>query len=168
MAHIIAEHWDQQTESSQRLCFSLESKTLFLLWSSSCWQNRFHEVVLSRLRIGHMRLTHQHLLRGDESPLCNDCFVILTECPTHMIQRGRFFGSDGVLRPVTLRSILGDMRMRFWCRLGFCSAQAWLTVSNWITATTTDAWGWNPLYGPVLLCLCLTRSLTSIFACLFN
>ena len=94
-------------------------------WSTSCRQNRFHKVILSRLRIGHTWLTHQHLLRGHEPPLCNDCFVsltvchFLTECPTHIVQRRRFFGSDGVLRPVALRSILRDNEDAVLVLLGF-------------------------------------------------
>ena len=43
--------------------------------------------VVTRLRIGHTRLTHGHLLAGDPMPLCTDCRIPLTvrhllvECP---------------------------------------------------------------------------------------
>ena len=64
-----------------------------------------------------------YLLRGDEPPLCDYCFVPLTVChflcPTHTVQRRRFFGFDCVLRPVPLRSILRDTEDAVLVLLGF-------------------------------------------------
>ena len=48
---------------------------------------RKYEVILSRLRIGHTKLTHSFLMNGDPQPFCDDCLVPLTvrhimiECP---------------------------------------------------------------------------------------
>lgn len=36
------------------------------------------DVVITRLRIGHTRLTHRHLLFGDDSPVCSFCNCHLT------------------------------------------------------------------------------------------
>ena len=115
-----------------------QSKTVSA-WSSSSRQNRFHEVILSPLRIENTLLAHQHLLRGDELPLCDDCFVpltaslFLTECPTQMVQRRRFFGSDGVFRLVNT-ALWEIMKMWSCCWLIFWSPRAWSTIPNWITA----------------------------------
>jgi len=43
-------------------------------WSSATRISRHEEVILSRLRIGHTRLTHSHLLQGLHTPAsCNYC-----------------------------------------------------------------------------------------------
>ena len=36
------------------------------------------EIVLSRLRIGHTRMTHRFLLTGDDAPICLACDMPLT------------------------------------------------------------------------------------------
>ena len=76
---------------------------------------RQREVILSRLRIGHTRLTHGFLMSGDHQPFCEDCLVPLTvrhlmiECPSLSDQRERYFpssckGTDGGF---SLAKILG-------------------------------------------------------------
>ena len=58
-------------------------------WSSSYRSNRREEVVLSRLRLGHTRLTHGHLLVGENRPACEVCHAdldvqhILVDCPLY-------------------------------------------------------------------------------------
>ena len=47
-------------------------------WPSSCHPNRRYEKVLSRLRIGHTRLTHKFLLGGGNAPECDHCHSLLT------------------------------------------------------------------------------------------
>jgi len=48
--------------------------------------SRYDSVLINRLRIGHCRLTHSHVLCGDDPPTCESCGVlvtvkhILTEC----------------------------------------------------------------------------------------
>ncbi|GBN84903.1 hypothetical protein AVEN_96593-1 [Araneus ventricosus] len=34
---------------------------------------RKHDVILTRLRVGHTFLTHRHLLHSDPAPICNGC-----------------------------------------------------------------------------------------------
>jgi hypothetical protein len=48
------------------------------VWTSSFSSIRRDEVILTRLRMGHTRLTNGHLLRGVPAPLCFNCDVPLT------------------------------------------------------------------------------------------
>jgi len=56
-------------------------------------------VVINRLRIGHTRLTHLHLLTDEDLPTCQVCSLpltvnhILLECANLNTIRQRFFGS---------------------------------------------------------------------------
>ena len=58
---------------------------------------RRKEVVLSRLRIGHTRLTHGFLMKKEPQPFCEDCLVPLTvrhlliECPSLLDARNKYF-----------------------------------------------------------------------------
>lgn len=42
-------------------------------WESARQRERFYQVILCQLRIGHTRLTHSFLLRGEEPPTCDHC-----------------------------------------------------------------------------------------------
>lgn len=62
---------------------------------------RREEVMLTRLRIGHTRLTHSHLLSTTiEAPICGDCDCVLTlqhiffECPSLNRSRGDHIRCD--------------------------------------------------------------------------
>ncbi|GBM49865.1 hypothetical protein AVEN_44247-1 [Araneus ventricosus] len=77
----------------------------------TCWPslpNRKLDTVLTRLRIGHTRFTHRHLLLGEPAPLCTACqcqmtvLHILIECQQFNNQRIRCFHSSCI----TLRDIL--------------------------------------------------------------
>ncbi|KAI5747082.1 hypothetical protein M8J77_010861 [Diaphorina citri] len=62
-------------------------KPIIVEWPSSQRSNRMEEVVLTRLRIGHTRLTHKHIFTREPQPLCQ-CGDILTihhilVCITH-------------------------------------------------------------------------------------
>ena len=52
--------------------------------------------MLSRLRIGHTRLTHQFILEGGSAPVCDRCDVVLSvehilvHCSRYIDQRQRF------------------------------------------------------------------------------
>jgi hypothetical protein len=69
---------------------------------------RRDEVVVARLRIGHTRLTHGHLLSGNPPPVCATCDVhlsvphILVDCPRCAVQRDRLH------LPHTMRDFLAD------------------------------------------------------------
>ena len=62
--------------------------------------NRRESVILTRLRIGHSRLTHQHLLKGESEPKCRTCDVslsvhhILISCPVFNQLRSSLFTND--------------------------------------------------------------------------
>lgn len=64
-------------------------------WSYTDIPDRRSQTALSRLRIGHTRLTHGFLMSGDYQPYCDDCVVPLTvkhllvECPSLLDLRNR-------------------------------------------------------------------------------
>ncbi|GBL73936.1 hypothetical protein AVEN_230873-1 [Araneus ventricosus] len=70
---------------------------------------RRQDVILTRLRIGHTRLTHKHLLCSEPPPMCSRCQSILSvrhiliECPNFNIFRLNRFG-----RNITIRDLLGE------------------------------------------------------------
>ena len=53
-------------------------KPIIRSWSSSFKHCRREEVVLARLRIGYARFSHEHLLKGENAPLCDTCNEQLT------------------------------------------------------------------------------------------
>jgi hypothetical protein len=67
-------------------------------WQSSCCHTRRDEVILTRLRTGHTRLTHGFLLRGD-APVCAHCdsplsvVHILIDCPVFQEARDIYINS---------------------------------------------------------------------------
>ncbi|GBN13046.1 putative RNA-directed DNA polymerase from transposon X-element [Araneus ventricosus] len=76
-----------------------------------CWPSlpiRKLDTVLTRLRIGHTRFTHRHLLLAEPAPLCTACqcqmtvLHILIECQQFNLQRILCFHSSCI----TLRDIL--------------------------------------------------------------
>ena len=79
-------------------------------WSSSFHKVRRYEVILTRLRIGHTRLTHGFLMSTPRQsfPLCPTCNVrltilhIFTLCPDFARLRFRYFGNK------TLSQILSE------------------------------------------------------------
>ena len=83
-------------------------------FSTSHSRNRRCETLMTRLRIGHTRLTHGYLLRGEQRPLCNECIVPLTvrhvllECPEYGAARRRYFGTDGWQRQLDIGDVLAD------------------------------------------------------------
>ena len=69
--------------------------------------SREWDIRLSRLRIGHSKLTHGFLMEHGQLPYCDDCIVpltihhILLQCPSYHDERIRYFGAD-----VTLHNML--------------------------------------------------------------
>ncbi|GBN55811.1 hypothetical protein AVEN_167975-1, partial [Araneus ventricosus] len=68
------------------------------------------DVKLTRLRIGHTRVTHKYLLFGERTPMCPTCNVeltvchILIECSNFNLHRIHFFNSSFL----TLSELLGE------------------------------------------------------------
>ena len=81
-------------------------------WATSHQRDRRTEVLLCRLRIGHTRLIHLPLLRGEAYPLCEGCFVFLTvhhiliDCPNYVDIRRRIYGAAAAA--LTISDVLGD------------------------------------------------------------
>lgn len=71
------------------------------LWPSSLWPHRHLEVLLTRLRIGHTRLTHGYLMSSPhgQAPVCPSCTTPLTirhifmDCPATLPHRISCFGN---------------------------------------------------------------------------
>jgi ribonuclease HI len=81
--------------------------------------NRRDEVVMTRLRIGHSRLTHAFLMKGDPSPECIGCNTaftikhILVECVDFADTRKLFYNvqdMNSLFKTVTKEKILGFIK----------------------------------------------------------
>ncbi|GBM92756.1 hypothetical protein AVEN_73941-1 [Araneus ventricosus] len=96
------EQWDLETDNKLHTL-----KPLVQLWPSLA--NRKADTLLTRLRIGHTRFTHLHLLFGEEPPMCSSCNCrlsvrhILLECPNFYIQRLQLFKTSSI----SLSNLLG-------------------------------------------------------------
>ena len=70
-------------------------------WPTSYNKNRRLEVVLSRLRLGHTRITHGYLMENKPAPICQRCNVSLTvkhiliDCQQYVQQRRKWFRQFG-------------------------------------------------------------------------
>ncbi|GBL78441.1 hypothetical protein AVEN_42937-1 [Araneus ventricosus] len=71
--------------------------------------NRKADTIVTRLRVGHTRYTHRHLLMGEQAPMCTQCncimsvLHILCECPNFNSLRLRYFQSSAI----SLTDLLG-------------------------------------------------------------
>ncbi|GBN69622.1 putative RNA-directed DNA polymerase from transposon X-element, partial [Araneus ventricosus] len=87
--------WDTETENKLRAV-----KPHVQPWPSL--MNRKADTLLTRLRVGHTRYTHRHLLLGEQAPMCSQCNCsmsvqhILSECPNFNSQRLNFFRVNSV------------------------------------------------------------------------
>ena len=87
-------------------------------WRPASRKSR-EQVVISRLRIGHIRLTHSFILRQEPQPQCLTCQTtctvkyILIECRTFAVIRKRFFKVNNftdLLENVKIDAILSFLR----------------------------------------------------------
>ena len=62
--------WKNQTMSANKL---LQIKPFPRIWSSSNRKSRHEEIVITRLRIGHTKLTHSYILARLFPPSCPKC-----------------------------------------------------------------------------------------------
>ncbi|GBN80168.1 hypothetical protein AVEN_180800-1 [Araneus ventricosus] len=71
--------------------------------------NRKADTIITRLRVGHTRYTHRHLLMGEQAPMCTQCNCtmsvvhILSECPNFNYIRLSYFQSSAI----SLTDLLG-------------------------------------------------------------
>ncbi|GFY31890.1 RNase H domain-containing protein [Trichonephila clavipes] len=83
------------------------------------------DVKLTRLRIGHTRFTHRHLLFGERAPECPSCHVsytvhhILIDCPVFNNYRITFFNSSHLTLPDLVGEIPHQNLFAFIRRIGF-------------------------------------------------
>ena len=78
------EQWHNAQHNKLRLI-----KDSISAWPSSSCTDRKTSIILTRLRIGHTKATHQYLMERLYQPYCEDSLVPLTfkhflaECPSH-------------------------------------------------------------------------------------
>lgn len=96
--------WDSQTNNK-----------LHHIKPTICHWNILHlrklDVIVTRLRIGHTRVTHRHLLLGEAHPICYHCNCtltikhILTECTGLVHFYNKYFGTTDL----QLSSLVGEI-----------------------------------------------------------
>jgi ribonuclease HI len=69
---IVFQRWQTMWNTKLNNKF-FEIKPSLGMWSTSCQPVRLHEVVLCRIRVGHSRLTHAHLMSHEPPPICPFC-----------------------------------------------------------------------------------------------
>ncbi|GFX47813.1 putative RNA-directed DNA polymerase from transposon X-element [Trichonephila clavipes] len=113
-------NWDQQTENKLHIIMPVLAPTAPSL------SNRREQVIWTRLRLGHTRLTHRHLLLGEPPPYCEKCNVslsvkhILCDCPYSNHLRHRLFNSvDFTISSILNNSINSSLVFKFISIKGF-------------------------------------------------
>ncbi|GBM14743.1 hypothetical protein AVEN_220446-1 [Araneus ventricosus] len=95
------EEWDLETNNKFHAV-----KPFVRHWPSLT--SRKADTLLTRLRIGHTRFTHLHLLFGEEPPMCSRCNChmsvrhILSECTNFNARPLQFFQAPSVSLPYLL------------------------------------------------------------------
>ena len=88
-------------------------------WSPIARKSRKEQVIISRLRIGHTRLTHSFLLKQEQQPQCSTCQTpctvkhFLLECRIFAPIRKRFFNANNMkdlFEKVDMDNILSFLR----------------------------------------------------------
>ena len=105
-------HWDTQIHNKLH---SINSE--FDITPEVQLYDRRDEVVLTRLRIGHTRLTHSFILLGEDPPECIPCGCpltikhILTECLDTKCIRDSFYTETNM--KVLFEKVAGDIILAF-------------------------------------------------------
>ena len=114
--HILSlwnEEWNKETENK---LFKIRPK---LKKRTSSHLSRRECVVITRLTIGHTKLTHQHLVLGEESPICIGCNCqltikhILIECKDYQEIRSKYYRSENLkalLNTIETKKIIGFIK----------------------------------------------------------
>ena len=88
-------------------------------WRPASRKSKREQVVISRLRIGHTRLTHSFILKQEPQPQCLTCQTtctvkyILIECRAFAVIRKRFFKENNLtdlFENVKINDILSFLR----------------------------------------------------------
>ena len=92
------------------------------VWPSSNLRNRRESIILTRLRIGHSKVTHQYLMEQGMQPYCLDCLVPLTikhiiaKCPSFTETRTRIYPpTQNMNYQLIMRHMLGNERDDNFC-----------------------------------------------------
>ena len=99
--------WDQQIHNKLQEMHSLVGKT-----PCSYGKNGKEQVVLTRCRIGHSRLTHSYLLNNEERPECIQCNSncslrhVLIDCMDVADVRQTFYNANSLSNLFT--NVAGD------------------------------------------------------------
>ena len=99
------ELWNNVTENKLK-----ELKSTVGFWKTSLQKERHMSVILSRLRIGHTKITHGYLMNSphDPAPICRQCNTLITvkhilcDCTNFTVHRRNSFGNK------SLKEILSD------------------------------------------------------------
>ncbi|GBN97656.1 hypothetical protein AVEN_156474-1 [Araneus ventricosus] len=97
-----ANHWNSQSMNKLR-----SIKPVVEPWPTLT--NRKADTIITRLRVGHTRYTHRHLLMGEQAPMCTQCnctmsvLHTLSECPNFNSLCLRYFQSN----TISLTDLLG-------------------------------------------------------------
>ena len=99
--------WSSPLLANNKKYKSIRSSITF--WTSSFHCDRKVEIILTRLRIGHTKLTHKHILEGSSAPVCVHCDDVATVehilvCCCHFSNLRRKYHLYGK----TLKEILDD------------------------------------------------------------
>ena len=104
--------WEQQIDNKLHEMHSLVGKT-----PCSYGQNQKEQVVLTRCRIGHSRLTHSYLLNNEERPECIPCNSnfslkhVLIDCVDVADVRQTFYNANSLSNSFT--NVAGDTILQF-------------------------------------------------------
>lgn len=117
MKYVVSNYWSSVwAESGMKL---KEIKDDIKPWRNIPSQRR-HQIIITRLRTGHTKYTHEHLLKGEEDKICDMCQVpmsvkhFMVECPRFAEQRQTYSIS------ADLKSTLG-VYCNFENTIGFLS-----------------------------------------------
>ncbi|KAG5890531.1 hypothetical protein JTB14_035786 [Gonioctena quinquepunctata] len=89
----VTNKWQQEWDRSNAKLKEIKQSVLPRKTKFKC---RRDEVTITRMRLGHTRLTHEYLLKHSEKPLCEVCATSLTvkhiliECTKYIKQRQKY------------------------------------------------------------------------------
>ena len=96
ISKVLHKKWQQRWDMNIKIKIFQSHPTL-AEWRPAFRASRREQVVISRLRIGHTRLTHAFILKQEPHPQCLTCQTtctvkhILIECRAFAVIRKRFF-----------------------------------------------------------------------------
>ena len=111
------ERWESPLLANNKKYKKVRSTIDF--WPSSCHPNRRYEKVLTRLRIGHTRLTHKFLLGRGDAPECDHCRTLLTvehilvHCGKYRDKRHKYHLDGRSIEEILNENVILDKLMGF-------------------------------------------------------